>query len=100
MRCLKPRNKESSSSSLQLRRIAKAILRLSRRRGRIFPGNIDEVEELAHIGLRRVALGQAGQAEATLDQFQNSRVIAGSMRNIVRFCKRRNDNQRNAESSV
>ena len=48
---------------------------LRRRRGRGLVGHVGEIEELRHVRLRRVALGEVRQVETFLDELQNRRVI-------------------------
>ena len=52
---------------------------LLRRRGRRYPWRIAEIEELRHIHLGGVALGERRQGEARLDKLQNRRIIGDHM---------------------
>src|SRR5438552_15195118 len=62
------------------------------------PRRVGEIKELRHVHLRGVTLGEAGQAEARLDELKNCGVIGDRVRNVVLLGKRRDHNQRHAEA--
>src|SRR5438552_12075269 len=80
---------DTNSSLRQMVQIAGARRALRRRDRWGHPRWIGEIEEFRHVHLRGVALGEARQIEARLDELKNCGVIGDGVRNVVLLGKRR-----------
>src|SRR5260370_9578997 len=80
--------------------IADLTGRLCGRSRRIQVGRVDKVEELAHVRLSSVSLGQAGEVEALLHELENRGEVHGRVGDEGWLGKRRDDDQRQAKAGA
>src|SRR5947208_7358850 len=83
-----------------LEEVAHSVLLLGRRIRRRHPGWICEVEELSHIHLCGIALGEARNLKASFDYLQNSGVVCDSVRHELLLREGRHHQERNTVSRM